>query len=134
MQSDQSAKQKQEYYESGLRLERAIKIIGEDDADYANSLMGRMYLLKASGDFGKEGKNGDISVAFQNAYAALAIDPNGAYIQNKLALLHLENNRKDSALYYANKATKTAPNWACALTTLALIQKAVGQNNPGNNK
>jgi Caspase domain len=129
-QADQSSKQKQEFYESGLRLERAIKIIGEDDADYARALMGRMYLLKASGDFGKDGKNGDISVAFQNAYAALAIDPNGAYIQNKLAMLHLENNRKDSALYYTNKATKTAPNWACALTTLAIIQKAGRQNNP----
>jgi tetratricopeptide (TPR) repeat protein len=132
-QTDQSPRQKQEFYEAGLRLERAIKIIGEDDADYAKALMGRMYLLKASGDFGKDGKNGDISVALQHAYAALAIDPNGAYIQNKLAMLHLENNNKDSAMYYASKATKTAPNWACALTTLALIQKAVGQNNSGKN-
>jgi hypothetical protein len=65
-----------------------------------------------------------MAVAFQNAFAALRIDPNGAYIQNKLALLHLQNNNKDSALYYANKAVKTAPNWPCALTTLALIQKS----------
>jgi hypothetical protein len=83
-----------------------------------------MYLLKASGDFGNGGKNGDISVAFQNAYAALKIDPNGAYIQNKLALLHLQNGNKDSAFFYANKAVKTAPGWACALTTLALIKEA----------
>ena len=126
------AKQKQDLYESGLRLERAIQLVSEDDADYAKALLGRMYFLKASGDFGKDGKNGDVSIAFQNAYAALAIDPKGAYIQNKLALLHLENNRKDSALYYAEKATKTAPNWLCALTTLALVKNAADQ--PKNDK
>ena len=129
-QANQSSQQKQEFYESGLRLEKAINIIREYDADYATALMGRMYLLKASGDFGNGGTNGDRSIAFQNAYAALAIDPNGAYIQNKLALLHLENKNKDSALYYANKATTTAPNWACALTTLALVRQVAQQTNP----
>jgi Caspase domain len=131
-QGDQSAKQKQDLYESGLRLEKAINIVSEDDADYAKALMGRMYFLKASGDFGKNGKNGDIVIAFQNAYAAFSIDPNGAYIQNKLALLHLQNNNTDSALYYASQATKTAPKWLCALTTLALVQKAANQ--PNKNK
>ena len=122
---DGSAKEKQANYESGVNLEKAIAIVREDDADFANSLRNRMYLLKASGDFGKDGQNGDIGIAFQNAYAALKIDPNGAYIQNKLAQLHLQNNNRDSALYYANKATKTAPNWACAFTMLALVQKAI---------
>lgn len=123
-----SAKEKQDNYEAALNLEKAIASVREDDNDFANSLLNRMYFLKASGDFGPNGKNGDISLAFQNAFAALKIDPNGAYIQNKLALLHLQNNNKDSALYYANKAVKTAPNWPCALTTLALVQKA----NPSN--
>ncbi len=130
-----STKEKQANYEAALNLEKAIISVREDDADFANSLYNRMYLLKASGDFGKDGKNGDISVAFQNAYAALAIDPGGAYIQNKLAQLHLANNNEDSALYYAEKATKTAPNWLCALTTLALVRNAVqqpNQNKPNN--
>jgi hypothetical protein len=131
-QREPSAKQKQDLYESGLRLEKAINILGEDDPDYARALRGRMYFLKSSGDFGKDGKNGDISIAFTNAYAALAIDPNGAYIQNHLAILHLENNKPDSALYYANKATKTAPKWVCALTTLALVKKAMPDNKPEN--
>jgi hypothetical protein len=82
-----------------------------------------MYLLKSNSD----------DMAFQNAYAALKIDPNGAYIQNKLALLHLANNNTDSAMYYASKAAKTAPKWACALTTLALVQKAVSKK-PGDVK
>ncbi|HMK24414.1 MAG TPA: caspase family protein [Chitinophagaceae bacterium] len=121
---DGSAKEKQANYEAALNLEKAIASVREDDQDFANSLLNRMYFLKASGDYGKDGKNGDMSIAFQNAFAALKIDPNGAYIQNKLAILHLQNNNKDSALYYANKAVKTAPNWPCALTTLALIQRS----------
>ena len=112
-----SAKEKKENYEAGQRLEKAINLVRQDDPDFANALLGRMYLLKSSSD----------EMAFQNAYAALKIDPNGAYIQNKLALLHLANNKTDSALYYADKATKTAPKWTCALTTLALVQKAISK-------
>lgn len=123
-----SAKERRENFETALNLEKAIASVREDDEDFAKSLLNRMYFLKASGDFGAGGANGDISIAFQNAYAAMKIDPNGAYIQNRLALLHLQNNNKDSALYYANKATKTAPNWPCALTTLAMIQKATSSN------
>ena len=113
---------------------KQLQIVREYDEDFANSLWNRMYFLKASGDFGKDGKNGDINIAFQHAYAALAIDRNGAYIQNKLAILHLENNRSDSALYYADKATKTAPKWACALTTLALVQKSIADNKRPDDK
>ena len=129
-----SSKEKQANYEAAMNLEKAIAIVREDDADFANSLRNRMHLLKAGGDFGKDGMNGDIAIAFQNAYAALSIDKNGAYIQNKLAQLHLQNNRTDSALYYADKATKTAPKWACALTTLALVQKAIDNTKKPDDK
>jgi tetratricopeptide (TPR) repeat protein len=131
---DGNLKEKQANYEAALNLEKAIASVREDDENFAKSLLNRMYFLKASGDFGKDGKNGDMSVAFQNAFAALRIDPNGAYIQNKLAVLHLQNNNKDSALYYANKAVKTAPNWPCAFTTLALVQKALSSNKPDDTK
>lgn len=129
-----TAREKQGNFEAGVNLEKAIEIVKEYDEDFANSLWNRIYFLKASGDFGKDGKNGDINIAFQHAYAALAIDRNGAYIQNKLAQLHLANNRSDSALYYADKATKTAPKWACALTTLALVQKSIADNKRPDDK
>ncbi len=125
---DNSAKEKQDNYQAALNLEKAIASVREDDEDFARSLMNRMYFLKASGDLGTNGTNGNIPIAFQNAYAAMKIDPNGAYIQNRLALLHLQNNNKDSALYYANKAVKTAPGWPCALATLTLIQKNTTSN------
>jgi hypothetical protein len=112
-----SAKEKKENYEAGQRLEKAIGLLREDDPDFANALIGRMFLLKTNND----------EMAFQNAYAALKLDPNGAYIQNKLALLHLANNKTDSAMYYASKAAKTAPKWTCALATLALVQKAMNK-------
>ena len=125
---DNSLQTKQTNSEAASRLEKAIQYVKDIDADFANSLMGRLFLLKASGI------NASPEAAFQNAYSALAIDPNGAYIENELALLHLENNQQDSALYYANRAVKTAPKWECALSTLALIQKAVNNKKPNNNK
>ncbi len=127
-----TAKQKQEYYEAGNQLEKAVVLLSEEEPEFAASLLGRMYFLKASGDFGKDGKNGDLQTAFQNAYSALAIDRNGAYILNKLALLHLENNRADSAAYYAEKATKVAPKWTCAFVTLALVQNAISNHTQDN--
>ncbi len=130
---DPSTREKQSSYELGVNLEKAINILREDEPDFASSLAGRMYFLKSCGDFGSSGKNGSTGLSFQYAHAALATDPNGAYIQNKLALLHLENNRTDSALFYAEKAAKTAPNWLCALSTLALVKNTVSTQ-PGQNK
>lgn len=120
-----SAKEKQENVEAALDLEKAMALVREDDEDFANSLRNQVFFLKACGDYGPGGKNGDISQAFQQAYAALSIDRNGAYIHNKLAELHLTNKRADSALFYAEKAAATAPNWACGLTTLALVRQAM---------
>jgi hypothetical protein len=124
-----SAKERQENSEAAINLEKAIASVREDDADFANSLLGRMYLLRASG-------NEPITSAFMDAYAALRFDPGGAYAMNKLAQLHLSNNRSDSALYYADRAVKTAPNWPCALTTLALARAATSNNSdqPGKTK
>ena len=68
-----------------------------------------------------------VELAQNSAVAAIASTKDLAMVKALTADL----NKKDSALYYADKATKTAPNWACALTTLALIQKAISQNNPG---
>jgi tetratricopeptide (TPR) repeat protein len=129
-----SAKEKQENYDAAFRLEKAINIVKEDDPEYANTYISRMFFLMASGDYGKDGMNGDISIAFEKAYAALAIDHDKAYIMNRLAQLHLQNNQPDSAVYYAGKATKVAPKWACAFTTLALAQKALTSNNSNNKK
>ena len=110
-----SSLEKKDFAETGNRLEKAINIINEYDPDYAASLKSNMYLLKAS----------DGSMRFQNAYAARALLPDAAYINNQIAILHLENNRPDSAVYYANKAVGSAPNWQCGYTTLTLAYKAL---------
>ena len=117
------------YQIAGNNLEKAIKLLREDDLDFANSLLGRMYLLKASGN------QGNTAPGFQFAHAARAIDPGGAYIMNRLATLHMENNNYDSALFYAEKAASLAPNWNCALTTLAKARQQQASSNrlPVNN-
>ncbi len=126
--SESTPRQKQQMGEAAVGLEKAIALFREEgNTDFANSLLGRLYLLKAS-------SSPTTAVSLPYAYTGLSINPDGAYIMNKLALLHLENNRTDSALYYANKATNTAPKWACALTTLALVKKATEQPNQNNDK
>ncbi len=122
-----SAKEKQLSFELGNNLQKAIELVKEEEPEFAASLVGRMYFLKAGGDFGNNGKNGSKELAYHHAYAALAAEPGAAYIQNKLALLHLADNRLDSALHYANKTTRIATKWLCGLYTLSLIQKELGQ-------
>jgi len=113
-----SMAEKKECLEAGARLEKAIGILKEYDPDYANSLMSNMYFLKASGIDNN-------NTAIQNAYAAYTFAPDAAYINNSLANLHLQNNRADSAAFYARKAVEIAPNWRCGYTTLALAYKAL---------
>lgn len=127
---DLSKKEKKRNYQLGANLEKAINLLKDDEPEYAAALMPQMFFWKASGDFGQNGDDGDINTALQYAYQALAVQPKGAFILNRLALLHLQNNNKDSALYYADKATKLAPKWACAFATLTKVQ----QSNTNNNK
>ncbi len=122
-----SAKEKQEYAAAGSRLEKAITLLEQDDPEIAADLRGRMFLLKSSGDFSNPAE------ALTYAHAARRIDPNKAYILNWLSRLHLQNNRADSAVFYADLAAKVAPKWPCALTTLALAQQAIN-NKPADPK
>jgi len=119
-----SKKDKQYNFELGANLEKAINLLKDDEPEYAATLLPQMYFWKASGDFGQKGANGAIQDALQYAYQALHVQQNGAFIFNRIALLHLQNNNKDSALYYAAKATKIAPKWVCALATLTKIQQS----------
>lgn len=122
-----TAKEKQEYAASGIRLEKAIALLEQDDPEIAGDLRGRMYLLKSSGDLSNPAE------ALNYAHAARRIDPDKAYILNWLSRLHLQNNRADSAVYYAQRASNAAPKWPCALATLALAQQALN-NKPADPK
>jgi len=121
-----SSKEKQDNFEAGIRLEKAIGLLKEDEPEFASSLENKMFFLKASG-------SDENSIAFNNAYAALSINPDGAYILNQLALLHLSNKNIDSAVYYSGKAVKSAPKWTCALTTLKLVEQTKSTNGNKSN-
>ncbi|MEO7924228.1 MAG: tetratricopeptide repeat protein [Chitinophagaceae bacterium] len=116
-----------EFYEVGYMLERAINFISVDDPDFAKTLNGRMYFFKARGYFGKSRKLVDINNAFQFAYTAYAADKNAAYILNTLSSLHLDNNKIDSAIFYAKKAIIAAPRWRYPYVTLAFAYKTLNR-------
>jgi hypothetical protein len=111
-----------QYDRTAEGLEKAIRFFREDDADFANSLLGRLFLLRALG-------NGDISSRMTNARQALAFDK-GAYAHYALAKLHDENGASDSARWHAERAAGIAPNWPCALQLLNLVKK---DPSPSNN-
>jgi len=117
----------QEFYEIGTMLEKAIRYITPDDADFARSLEGRMYFFKARGYFGRTRKLVDRNSAFEYAYTAYAADRNAAYILNTLSSLHLDNNRLDSAVFYAKKAIIAAPRWRYPYVTLAFAYKTLSK-------
>jgi tetratricopeptide (TPR) repeat protein len=118
---------RQEFYEVGYMLEKAIGIIAVDDPDFAKSLEGKMYFFKARGYFGKSKLLVDINKAFQFAYTAYASDKNAAYILNTLSSLHLDNNRIDSSIFYAKKAIIAAPKWRYPYVTLAFAYKTLSK-------
>jgi hypothetical protein len=111
------------YTDAAKGLEKAIAWFREDDADFANSLYGRLYLLKALG-------SPDMNQRLSFAHAARSVEPGGAYAHQLLASLHLENKRNDSARIYAERAVTLAPNWPCAVSMLGLIR----ENNPSQEK
>lgn len=117
-----------EFGEIGEMLEKAINIIREDDPDFAQSLIGRMFFFKARGYFSTYNKGLDRKTAFDYAYAAYSSDKNAAYILNTLSNLHLDNNRMDSAIIYAKKAIAAAPKWRYPYVSLAFCYKS--QNKP----
>lgn len=116
---------RQEFYEVGLMLEKAIGLLEQDDPMFANSLRGRMYFFKARGYFGKDRKTVDIRKAFQYAYTALSTEKDAAYLMNTLSSLHLDNHRYDSAIYYALKAIDKAPKWRYPYVNLAFAYRSL---------
>lgn len=118
---------RQEFYEVGNMLEKAINIVREDDPDFAKSLMGRMYFFKARGYFGRGKQQVDISRAFQFAYSAISAEKNAAYVLQTLAALHLDNNKPDSAVIYAKRAISIAPKWRYPYLTLAYCYKILNK-------
>jgi tetratricopeptide (TPR) repeat protein len=119
---------RQEFYEVGNMLEKAISFIMPDDPDFAKTLEGKMYFFKARGYFGRGRQLVDIKKAFEFAYTAYASDKNASYILNTISSLHLDNNRIDSSIFYAKKAIAAAPKWRYPYVTLAFAYKT--QNKP----
>lgn len=114
-----SPEQKKEYQEAAIRLEKATQLLAEDEPEFTESLQSRLYFLKTVDAAPNN------MAAFQNAYSSLAKDKNAAFINNRLATMHLENKHTDSAVYYAKHAITVAPNWRAPYSVLSETYKAL---------
>ncbi len=114
-----SPEQKKDYQEAAMRLEKATKLLSQDEPEFVESLQSRLYFLKSVAE------PANTTTAFKNAHASLAMDRNAAFINNRLANMHLENRNTDSAVYYARRAMAVAPNWRIPYSSLSDAYKAV---------
>lgn len=102
---------RQDFFEVAKMLERAI-IYGEiDDEKYRRRLIAKNFFFKAHGYLDKGGSTDGLKQAIRDAMEAYKADPSAAYILNTLSSLELENNKPDSAIFFAKKAIAQAPLW-----------------------
>ncbi len=114
-----SPEQKKDYQEAALRLEKATLLLSTDEPEFIESLKSRLFFLKTVVEPANR------IDAFKNAYTSLAMDKNAAFINNRLATMHLENKNADSAIYYVRRAMAFAPKWRASYSTLSEVYKTI---------
>lgn len=110
---------RQDFSDVAVMLEKAIVYAAIDDDDYLRKLKAQNFFFKAQGYFEKGGSVVGLKQAIQDATMAYLADPNAAYITNTLAALEIDNNKPDSAIYFARKAVATAPLWRYPYVNIA---------------
>ncbi|HLF45046.1 MAG TPA: tetratricopeptide repeat protein [Chitinophagaceae bacterium] len=102
---------RQDFSEVAKMLEKAIEYGEIDDEGFRRRLMAKNFFFKAHGYYDKGGSTEGLRQAIRDAMDAYRADPTAAYILNTLSSLELENNKPDSAIYFARKAIAHAPLW-----------------------
>ena len=102
---------RQDFFEVAKMLERAIEYGEIDDEGFRRSLKAKNLFFKAHGYLDKGGSTEGLKQAIRDAMEAYKADPSAAYILNTLSSLELENNKPDSAIFFAKKAVSQAPLW-----------------------
>lgn len=110
---------RQDFSEVGKMLERAIQYGEIDDEGFRRKLEAKNFFFRAHGYFEKGGNTVGLKQAIEDAMRAYEADPSAAYIQNTLASLELDNNKPDSAIYFARKAIQSAPHWRYPYVNIA---------------
>jgi tetratricopeptide (TPR) repeat protein len=100
-----------EFAATGNLLEKAIALLNSDEEPLLNSLLGKMYFFKARGYFENNGRYDGFDEAMDYAYRSYHIDTTAAYSLNTISSLQLQNNKPDSAVFFAKKAIEYARNW-----------------------
>ena len=110
---------RQDFSEVGKMLEKAIQYGEIDDEGFRRKLEAKNFFFRAHGYLEKGGTTIGLKQALQDAMRAYEADPTAAYIQNTLASLELDNNKPDSAIYFARKAIQSAPHWRYPYVNMA---------------
>ncbi len=105
--------------EVATMLKKAIDYVEIDDEDFLRKLKAQNFFFKAHGYLEKGGDKIGLRQALQDAMQAYNADPKAAYILNTLASLELDNNKPDSAIFYARKAIVLAPLWRYPYVNIA---------------
>lgn len=110
---------RQDFSEVAKMLQKAIEYGEIDDEGFLRKIRAKNFFFKAHGYFEKGGSSVGLQEAIQDAMQAYRNDPTAAYILNTLASLELDNNKPDSAVYFARKAIESAPLWRYPYVNLA---------------
>ncbi len=102
---------RQDFSEVAKMLEKAIEYGEIDDEGFRRRLIAKNFFFKAHGYLDKGGSTEGLKQAIRDAMEAYRADPTAAYILNTLSSLELENNKPDSAIYFAKMAIVQAPLW-----------------------
>ena len=102
---------KQDFSQTGIMLEKALKLLEIQDSSISKSLAAKVFFFKAHGFFDKGNKTMDYLEALKFAQLANSVDQGAAYTLNTLSSLYIQKHQYDSAVYYASKAIAVAPKW-----------------------
>ena len=110
---------RQDFSEVADMIKKAIDYINIDDDDFLRKLKAQNFFFKAHGYLEKGGDKKGLQIAIQDAMQAYEADPKAAYILNTLSSLEIDNNKPDSAIYFATKAISIAPLWRYPYVNMA---------------
>lgn len=102
---------KQDFSQTGIMLEKALKLLEIQDSTISKSLAAKVFFFKAHGFFDKGNKTMDYLEALKFAQLANTVDQGAAYTLNTISSLYIQKHQYDSAVYYATQAIAVAPKW-----------------------
>src|SRR5215203_7367405 len=84
---------KQDFSQTGMMLEKALKLLEIQDSSISKSLAAKVYFFKAHGFFDKGNKTMDYLQALKFAQLANTFDNGAAYTLNTISSLYIQKQQ-----------------------------------------